>query len=226
MSKPHSKINRKEYGATVIELLVAAAVLSVAVAGISELLWFNTSWTSKFFNKTGANFLAQKLTTMLKRDIDTSFSVDGSSNANKLILNRHSLFDSSGFPLSSGTEQITYTVSPDADTTAKRFQITRTVVSSSKISSVVVLKNISGPISPSDSSVAQIFQYIPKQVDDSDIQFGVRSDGSEGVGSIVLNVEIPNRDMGKSRSGEVNTSEVPDVGFRTEFFTRSETSSL
>lgn len=224
LSNKQTKAKRYWAGATMIELLVAAAVLGVAIAGISELLWANTSWTSRIFNKSGAYFSAQKFLNYLKNDIDSSYAIDSSSSSDTLILYRTSFED--GFPTTAGSEEITYSVAPEIESgnATGRFLILRTSNLSKK--SLIAAKGVTGPTNLSDSTRLMIFQYIPKRTTSSDASFGIRNSAIEGVGSIIVNLEILNREFGKNVQTETNSNAYSDIGLRAEIFTRNETSAI
>lgn len=95
-----------------------------------------------------------------------------------------------------------------------------------KNTKATLLKNISGPTKVDDTSVPVIFQYVLKKTVSTDTNFGVVPDASVSVGSVIVNVELTNREMGKSVATETNATAKPDLGIRTEFFTRSELSAL
>jgi hypothetical protein len=203
-------------------MLVAALVLSVAIAGISELLWVNTSWTSRIFNKAGAYFYAQKFLNILRNDVDSAFSIDSSSTSDSLVLNKVG-FDENNFP--TGIERITYSVIPELESGSPtgKYQIQRMVVSKG---TTIVAKGVSGPTSNTNNLKIQIFQYVPKRPDASDSYFGIRDSAIEGAGSVIVNLQILNRDMGKNVSTETSSNATSDIGIRAELFTRNETSAI
>lgn len=224
-SRQNRRIHCRSRGASLIELLVAAAVLSVAIAGISELLWANTSWTSRIYNKSGAYFSAQKFLNLIKKDIDSSYAIDFTSTSDTLVLYRTS-FDENGFPTTAGSDQITYSVTPELEdgTANGRFQILRS--SGVLKNSMVAVKGVSGPTNLADTSKLMIFQYVPKRPSPSDSKYGIKDNAAEGVGSVIINLEILNREMGKNVSSETNSNAVSDIGIRAEIFTRNETSAI
>lgn len=213
---------RQKHGASLIEMLVAAMVLGVAVAGISELMWANTSWTSRILNKAGAYFYAQKFLNTLRNDIDAAFSIDSISTSDSLVLYRLG-FDENNFP--KGFEQITYSALPELESgnPTGRYQIQRSIFLKG---SSIVAKGVSGPTSKSNSSKLSIFQYVPKRVAITDPNFGISDSAIQGVGSVIVNIQILNRDIGKNVSTETTTNATSDIGIRSELFTRNETSAI
>ena len=212
---------RSRHGTSLVELLVAALVIGVTLAGVSELLWVNTSWTSRIFNKAGAYFTAQKFLGLIRNDVDAAYAIDPTSTSDRLILYRTSFVN--GYPTTAGSEQITYTVSPEIENSnpTGRYQILRTSLSQG---SVVVAKGVSGPTSIVDSSKLLIFQYVPKRPDVS--EYGIRNSADQGAGSIIVNLQILNRDIGKNTPSETNLTAVSDIGIRAELFTRNETGAI
>lgn len=201
-------------GASVIELLVSVVVLGVAIAGITDLIWMNTSWTRNFFNKTSASYGAQIFLKRLREDMNNAYSISDLSNDQQLILwlpTSANKTSTSPFPpaASPASDQVTYKVFGDT--------ITRTVGNTTWS----VLKGLVGPKRIGNSAIS-VFQYVPKLIDSSDPNFGVQPTAAGGVRSVIVDIEVLNRDYGKSRPTESSNPSNSDIILRAEFLARND----
>ena len=203
-------------GASVVELLVSVVVLGVAIAGITDLMWMNTSWTRNFFNKTSASYSAQVFLKRLREDMNNAYRISDASNEQQLMLwlpTSLTKTSTSPFPPASSPigDQVIYRLNGNT--------ITRTANNSTW----TILKGIVGPKKIGNSAIT-VFQYIPKILDSSDPNFGVQSTASGGVRSVVVDIEVLNRDYGKSKAAESTEPSTSDIMLRAEFLARNELS--
>ncbi len=213
-SKALSSLIRRHRGASIVELLVSIAVLGVAIAGVTDLVWMNTSWTRNFLNKTSASYTSGVFLKRLREDMNAAYKISQTSNGQQLSLwAAHSISKSSinPFPPAASlvSDLITYKLEGST--------ITRTTGGHSW----TVLKGVVGPRKIGSADIL-IFQYVPKTLDLSDPNFGVQSTASGGARSVLVDVEVLNRDYGKSKSSESDNPLTSDLALRSEFIARNE----
>lgn len=208
---PHVK---SAAGLSVIELLVSTVVIGVAIAGITDLLWMNTSWTRNFLNKTSAVYSTQLFLKRLREDMNSAYRISTESSGQQLKM-----------WLPTTQSKTTITPFPPAATAATDLVLYKlegsTITRNAGGKSWVVLKGVVGPKRLGSNDIT-IFQYISKTVDVSDPNYGARENADSGVRSVIIDIEILNRDYGKSRPSESNNPTTSDLVLRAELLARNE----
>ncbi|MBA3856432.1 MAG: hypothetical protein C0507_05925 [Cyanobacteria bacterium PR.3.49] len=204
---------RNSFGQSIVELLVSVVVMGVALAGITELLWMNTSWTRNFLNKTSASYSANVFLTRLRDDMNNAYSVSSDSTSQQLKLFLPTSQDktsTSPFPpaISSTADLVVYKLEGN--------QVTRTAGGKSW----TLMKGVVGPKKIGSSDIT-LFQYVPLNIDVADPNFGVRENAIEGVRSVIVDLEVLNRDYGKSKPSETDNPSTSDLALRAEFLARN-----
>ncbi|MBN8660508.1 MAG: prepilin-type N-terminal cleavage/methylation domain-containing protein [Candidatus Obscuribacter phosphatis] len=181
--------SRKAKGVSIVELLVSVAIMGIAIAGISELLWANTAWLTSLHNKFDSFYAAKSFCNRVERDLNQSLCVvkDSTSDNLNLQVAPESSFDKNGFLTSVKTK--VYWVEPDTEVGYENSYIVKTA--DSKLApSTVVLRGLIGPKSLTDSK-PRLFQYIDKDGNATDL-------ATESTTMVHMNLEIRRNEFGKS----------------------------
>ncbi len=227
----HHLTYRNGAGMSMIEMVVTIAIISIVSVGLMSLLWVNSWWIYKLFNKTDNVIAAQQFLDRLSKEVRMAQSIELGSNNSTLILklpvfqtNRIGTSAYLGYPLN-GTDVLTYSVQqvvPTDGSVPTEYQILRSVQlgptmpwhpedgrTSIPAPGAVVL---AGLIGPKDSLGAnpKIFQYVVKGDAAGVLEDSVSQLNSVNVRGLVSNIEL-------RRVAAANTS--PDsLSFRTEVF--------
>jgi len=174
--------NRPASGTSLLELLVAVVVTGVAIAGITEMLWINATWSTRILNKTdnlnGVKFFLERF----ESDVRTSRNIGDAQNyvtnfqkgsysfaqsSSTLILQKP-LFDSARNPVKvtgvptnvCDVDTIVYQLIPDTrDPSGSTYQLTKYVFrgqsdsTAGDIIAQVVLDDITGPVDKTSGQV-------------------------------------------------------------------------
>jgi hypothetical protein len=206
---------RNNGGMSILELLVSTAVLGVAVVGATELVWMNTSWTKNFLNKTSASYSTQVFLRRLREDLDMAYRISDLSDSRNLIIwipSSNIKANMSPFPPDVVPEdKVEYRVEAD--------KITRTF----KAEKWTVLRGLVGPKKIGNSDIS-VFQYVPKALEITDPNFGVKDFATGGVRSVIVDIEVLDRTYGKSKASETNNPVTSDITLRAEFIARNDLS--
>lgn len=210
------RIRQSRYsGLSIVELLVSTVVLGVAIAGVTELVWMNTSWSKNFLNKTSASYSSQLFLRRLREDMDVAYKISDSSNSKNLTIwlpSSNLKSNVSPFPPDvSVDDKVEYLLEGD--------KITRT----SKTQKWTVLTGVVGPKKIGYSDIT-VFQYVPKSLDSTDPNYGVKDSATGGVRSVIVDIEVLNRTYGKSKPSETDNPATSDIALRAEFIARNDLS--
>lgn len=120
---------RAQSGTTLLELLVAIVITGIAIAGITEMLWINTAWSTRILNKTDNTNQLKVFFERFEADVRAASNIGDAKNqtmkfqrgpysffqdATTLILQKP-LFDTDGLPILH-TDLDPSLKSPDVDT--------------------------------------------------------------------------------------------------------------
>lgn len=203
-------------GITIIEMIVSAIIIGVAIAGITEITWVNANWTIGSLNKMDSHFAARLFMDRLNHDLRSASSIDATSNNQTLTINRTAdgELDDHGFPLA--PTPVTYAVQPSAGTIPPTYS----VLYSDGTQNLVLLTGLMGPTGVG-GGLPKVFQYVDKNVDTGDETTWISDAPSNNVGSVVVNLELRRTDYGGRPANENYGIYRSTAGFRTELFLRN-----
>lgn len=230
-------------GMTVTELLVAMAVIGIAIAGITELVWVNASWSTRLLNKIDNIYAAKQFLERLGRDVRSAKnigdSVYGSTTfqgydlnlpmPNQTLILQIPVVDTDGYPVKlpkgSGTpatqsdqvsvDTLVYRVMPDSYNPGQNL-ITLLVVpgiGSSRQTINPAQTVLKGVIGPLNSITGQLATF--KFIDGQTLNVvdTVPVSGINNVSGVVVNLEVLKNDSSQTQ--------VASVGLRAEYFLRN-----
>ncbi len=203
-------------GFSILEALVSFVVMGIAIAGITELIWANTSWLSTLQNKFDSYYASKRFLKMIEIDLHQTVSIDSSSDSKTLILSRadESNFDSYGFLTYSSP--FVYKVESDTEPGSEGQYVIKAGPSLSDLRTV--LRGVVGPLSITTGQPV-IFQYIERR--GGDLQStAASSNPSEpiNISSVLIDIELKRSDFGKSNQDGPNKS---GIVLRDEVFLRN-----
>ncbi|CAN5705919.1 hypothetical protein BH10CYA1_BH10CYA1_05930 [soil metagenome] len=249
MRKPllSSKIRRVS-GTSLLELLVAVVVTGVAIAGITEMLWINATWSTRILNKTDNLNSLKFFLERFESDVRTSRNIGDAANlatnfqkgtysfaqnATTLILQKP-LFDSNGNPIKvtgsptniCDVDTIVYQLTPDArDGSGSTYQLLKYVFRGQSDSTAgdviaqVVLSDITGPV---DKTTGQVLWF--DLIDANGLAISPSSFLPVGAGFLVARgVSSIVADLQVNRTGASNTQIDKNTTDRSNVVVRSET---
>lgn len=203
---------------SIIELLVAVAILGVALAGITDLLWMNTSWTNRFLNRTSAMYKSQVFMKRLETDLESAYRISTDSDTQTLIIwlpVTESKISTNPFPPRAKTiaegdsDRVSYIVTSDS------------IIRTAGGKPWTVLTGLVGPRKIGETQIS-VFQYVEKSFDSTDPAFGVQSKATNGARAVMVDIEVTDRNFGKSKPSDTNVPSDSDVQMRSEFILRNE----
>lgn len=203
-------------GISILETLVSFVVMGIAIAGITELIWANTSWLSTLQNKFDTYYASRRFLKMIEMDLHQAVSIDPSSDGKTLVLNRadESNFDSYGF-LTYASPYI-YKVELDTEPGSEGQYVLK--AGPSLTDSRIVLRGIVGPLSVV-SGQPVIFQYIERRT--GALQSSAESTNPNeliNISSVLIDVELKRTDFGKVKQDGPTKS---GIVLRDEVFLRN-----
>lgn len=206
-SIPYRKRSRK--GFSILELLVSLVVIGIAIAGITELLWINTSWSSVLHNKFDNFTSAQTFLRRFQNEVKHARRVI-SGNSKQIVLEGpvSSQFNSDGFI--TGLSKFAYSVTPDLSKPGE-YMIVRTPDGGV---GETVLHGLIGPKNSTGVDLS-IFQYIVRS--DASIENSTVV-SSDDVSEVIINLEMRKDDI-YGKTAEVNTDSF--IALRSETFIRN-----
>lgn len=196
-------------GFSILELLVSLVVMGIAIAGITELLWVNTSWSSMLHNKFDNFTSAQTFLRRFQNEVKHARRVV-SGNNKQIVLEGpvSSQFNSDGFI--TGLSKFSYSVTPDL-TKPGEYLIVRTIEGGV---GETVLHGLFGPKSNNGVDLS-IFQYIVRS--DASIENSTVV-SSDDVSQVIVNLEMRKDDI-SGKTTEVSTDSF--IALRSEIFIRN-----
>lgn len=210
-SKHRRKLDsqRSRDGFSIVELLVSMVVMGIAIAGLTELLWVNTSWSSMLHNKFDNFTSAQTFLRRFQNDIKHARKIISGDKKQILIEGPLlSQFDNQGFITS--VSRFTYSVTPDL-TRPGEYMIVRTPDGGA---SETVLRGLIGPKNASGIDLT-IFQYIGRgdtSVDRSSVAV------NDDISAVIVNLELRKDDIyGKTTESNLDSF----IALRSEIFVRN-----
>jgi prepilin-type N-terminal cleavage/methylation domain-containing protein len=248
MKKLHNRSKERQripQGMTLLELLVSVIVMGVAIAGITELLWVNATWSTRMLNKTDNLTQAKFFMQRLGNDLRTSNTVGDGINASSsypspspvytlggdtLIL-QVPLFDANGFPLSNGpfcdVDTIVYQLLPDArDASGATYQMTKNTFRGNSDAALgntigeVVQNDVIGPLDKLTNKLA-VFHYIgPDGIEVPASQISTSFPQASTISGVAVNLEL-NRTGDSTTQIDVNTINRSTFLIKSEFFLRN-----
>lgn len=200
---------RPDQGFSIVELLVSMVVMGIAIAGLTELLWVNTSWSSMLHNKFDNFTSAQTFLRRFQNDIKHARKIISGDKRQILVEGPLlSQFDNQGFI--TAVSRFSYSVTPDS-TRPGEFMIVRTPDGGT---SETVLRGLIGPKSASGIDVIT-FQYIARGDISSDrANVGANDD----ISAVIVNLELRKDDIyGKTTENNLDSF----IALRSEVFVRN-----
>lgn len=207
---------RKTWGFSILEALVSFVVMGIAIAGISELLWANTSWLNTLHNKFDTYYASRRFLKMIETDLHNAVSIDPSSDGKNLIITKADESNFDGYGFLTAASPYRYTVEPDTEPGSEGQYVIKAGVSSAN--QIVVLRGIVGPLSLSTGQPV-IFQYIERA--SGLAQPNAKSDDPSlaiNLSSILIDFELKRTDFGKTQQDGANKS---GIAIRDEIFLRN-----
>lgn len=206
----HSRCRRRlNFGFSIVELLVSMVVMGIAIAGLTELLWVNTSWSSMLHNKFDNFTSAQTFLRRFQNDIKHARKII-SGDKRQIVAEGPLLsqFDNQGFI--TAVSRFTYAVTPDL-TRPGEFMIVRTPDGGT---GETVLRGLIGPKNASGIDVTT-FQYIGRgdtSVDRASVA------ANDDISAVIVNLELRKDDIyGKTTENNLDSF----IALRSEVFVRN-----
>lgn len=218
---------RRPKGASIIELLVSIMVISVAIAGLTELTWINTSWNARLFNKIDNHYAARRFLERIGKEIRNANAISTESTSTKLVL-LTAEYDSEGFlkPVSSGgiITKISYTLSSDGTNQATGnalYMVTRETYNQSSGAVDSKVEQLNGIVGPLDKTTNQIalFQYKNSNSSNLSKDAAIGYNISNPVDAVIVNLELQRLDYGGKRTYSATSGSI--FGLRDEFVLRN-----
>ncbi|MBL0187484.1 MAG: hypothetical protein IPP97_17265 [Candidatus Obscuribacter sp.] len=203
-----NSLERQRCGFSILETLVSVVVMGIAIAGITELLWVNTSWNTKLLNKFDNFYAGKQLLGIFSKEFRSCCRIKFTSNTTNITVVRPILNEvNNGFI--GGTEEITYELLPDTTDPSGSYLM--------KIhDGRVLLRGIVGP-KVVGRTEPQVFQYLEKNVSNTDPKMGLRDSANSNTGSVVVNLELKRVDNGTM----VGVTPKSELVLRSEYLIRN-----
>ena len=210
--------NRRKHGFSILEALVSLVVMGIAIAGIAELLWANTSWLSTLHNKFDTFYASRRFLKNIEIDLHQATQIDPSSDGKTLVFSKadESNFDGNGFLTYTNTYR--YWIEPDTEIGSEDKFLVR--AGSSPANSVVVLRGVVGPLNAATGQPV-IFKYI-ERAENRDQSFAQSTDPNSpiNISGVLINLELKRTEFGKSQQDGPNKT---GIVLRDEIFLRNAT---
>ncbi|MFN8550245.1 MAG: hypothetical protein U0103_02055 [Candidatus Obscuribacterales bacterium] len=227
-----------------MELLVSVVVIGVAMAGITELMWVNATWSTRMLNKTDNLNAAKFFLTRIGKDIRASKSIGDSTNASPkfpphsniftvggdTLIIQIPLFDLNGFPIAatvgngviSDVDTVVYYAKSDPrDSTGQTYQVMKSIYRGAGDAVLgnsldqVVQNDVIGPIDKNTNKLA-IFQYFDSSGGEIPLQ---RISGDFAACSTVTGVAV---NLELNKTGESSTQINSVTTNRSNFVVKGE----
>ncbi|MBK7751009.1 MAG: prepilin-type N-terminal cleavage/methylation domain-containing protein [Candidatus Obscuribacter sp.] len=185
-------------GFSIVEMLVSLVVIGIAIAGLTELLWVNASWSSMLHNKYDNYVSAQLFLQRLENDVKHARKVKVTSNNRKLLLEGPLLSQFNGHGFITGVTKYYYSVEPDP-TRLGEFRVVR--VEDTKPEQVV-LRGVIGPKSLNGLDVIT-FKYIERGKPEIEASEVLNVPSEMDISVLQTNLELRKDDL-FGKTSEVN----------------------
>lgn len=207
-----SRSRRISNGLSIVEMLVTVVVMGIAMVGLTELLWVNTSWASFLHNKYDNFTGARTFLNQFENDVRHASKVQVNSDGKQIFLEGpfFAQFDSNGYI--TGTTKYTYSVIPDLAKPGQ-YKIIRT----QNAKDVIVLSGLIGPKTLTGSDV-EIFQYVERGKISGEVPAVTKAPFEMDISEVIVNLELRN-DYIFGKTAEVNTNSF--IALRSEVFVRN-----
>lgn len=193
-----------------LETLVSVVVMGIAIAGISELLFANTSWLTNLNNKFDTYYASRRFLSNFESDLHQAVSISNTESNNEKIVFRkaeESNFDSHGFL----TYASSYQYRIVADTQPGNEGQFLVKAGRDDASDIVVLSGIVGPIL-SATGKPRFIQYVDR--DTNTLSNTPLTNTTE----VIVDLELERNDFGKTKQGSSSKS---GLAIRSEIFLRN-----
>ncbi len=188
-------------------MLVAVAIMGVAVAGLTEVLWINGNFSIRLYNKMDNNSSASKFLALIGKDIRSAYSIDPSSNSTTLMLYTMYIPTTSsacpnGYPPAGAIDTITYQI--QNPTLGSPYSVIRTFVPAPSCTDgrsttqTYVLVNLIGPLD--GSTQPHMFDYPANPYNSS----------------VVVNLETQ-----ATSAGNASVGHFASMGMRAQYYLRN-----
>ncbi|MBK8221519.1 MAG: prepilin-type N-terminal cleavage/methylation domain-containing protein [Candidatus Obscuribacter sp.] len=183
---------RSQQGFSLLEALVSLVIVGVAIAGMTELLWANTSWLSMLHNKFDTFYAAKRFLSELEIDARQSAGIENGSDSTHLILTRaaESDFDSYGFL--TRVSEYHYWVEADSEIGSEGKYVVKAGADYPTVGRIV-LRGVTGPKGIADG-LPKIFQYLNRGGDGTPISVAQNS-----TRMLLVNLEVKRTEFGKAK---------------------------
>lgn len=196
-------------GFSILELLVSVVIIGIALAGISELLWANTTWLTFLQNKYDTFFAAKRFLNEFKSDMRRTAILDLTlSDSKNLYIKKATEDQFDGYGFLTATTDYYYGI--EADTEPGRENQFLIKAGPNKLTAHTVLSGVVGPLGINDTQ-PKIFQFLDRKSAISDLP-------TEDTIMIIVNLELLRNEYGKTLRDSPQKS---GLALRDEIFLRS-----
>lgn len=206
--KARRKQFRKGFGFSMLEILVSLVVMGVAIAGLTEMLWFNLSWSNKLQNRFENYYAVSRFSNHLRKLVAEASAIQLYQNGTALQLRLPVFFDAGTLKTSSIVHQRSVSFVVKEETTPGRYYL-------EDQDGKIWVRGIVGPLQ-SGKTGPQIFRFVNSDPSSLELNFGTTEQPSIRSNMVAVNLELQRQDFG-TKQGVSNANLV----FHAEYFLRN-----